>query len=214
MIDIVKRLPQTLGFILVSTALLSSCGETEQPMESAKAAPLRPLPLEKRLLSEKSRKNGTKTIKKHYAAFGNWISECVFSNDPAKARRTTWCDVYPWNGKQPKRYLAITPYRDRATVQFFNEKPAKIVLRTSKREHGSTFSYQCGPSRWQGPSNANRLKFFYDTQALPFLGQMRSRDCTLEYQPAGTTEVRTITHTAHGFREAFTYAQRYVRVPS
>lgn len=208
-----KRLLLAKGVMLASCALIASCGDAGPQMNSTETVPTGPLPLEKRILSEKSRTDGTKTIKKHYAAFGNWISECVFSNDPAKAKRTTWCDVYPWNGTQPKRMLAITPYRDRATVQFYNQKPAKIVLRTSKRADGSTFSYKCGPSRWQGPSNRNRLKFLYDTQALPFLGQMRSQDCQIKYVPARGSEERTVTHRAHGFRQAYEYAHRYVRVP-
>lgn len=169
------------------------------------------LPLKKRILDVKDGEVSGKKLTKHVAVFGNWAAECVWSRGGAS--ESSYCDVYPWNGTLPKRSTVILPYADRATVQYFQDKPAKVVINTAARAANTTLRYACGAMAWSGPDDASRLKFFYEAEAQGFISQMKSTDCTITFTPQYAKEPVEIERIAHGFREANDYAASFSSYP-
>lgn len=169
------------------------------------------LPLDKRILYVKDAEVSGKKVTKHVAAFGNWAAECSWSRGGAGG--LSYCDVYPWNGNLPSRATIILPYEDRATVQYYQDKPGKVVIKTAARAANTMLRYACGATEWSGPENGNRLKFFYEDEAQRFVSQMKSSDCKIVFTPAGAKEQMEIERIAHGFREANEYAESFSRYP-
>lgn len=210
-------------FACISLALLSGCGqqgfvaksETEK-VATEVSGPSTPqsvnIALDKRVLSDKTIEREGRKTRRHEVQFGNWISACVGVRETAKPVRG-WCDVYPATAGPVTAKNPILPSSNRATVQFFERKPAKIVLRTSARQPGTELSYSCGTKHWSGPENMSRLKFFYDREAMPFLMQMQRSDCTLSFVPRGQEATATLTFPSHGFKQAFDYARYYSPSP-
>ncbi len=195
----------------VAIAMFAVYACSGAPAADADAPIAEPLPLEKRILYVKDGETGGKKVTKHVAAFGNWAAECSWSRGGAGA--LSYCDVYPWNGTPPKRTTVILPYADRATVQYYQDKPAKIVINTAKRAANTTLRYACGATEWSGPEEGSRLKFFYEAEAQRFISQMKSSDCKIVFTPAGAKEQMEINRIAHGFREANEYASSFSRNP-
>ncbi len=106
-----------------------------------------------------------------------------------------------------------SPLPNRATVQLASTRKPQIALKTEGRQDGYDFTLQCGAKRWKGPNNKNRLKFLYDKDAAPFIQQMRTKDCIITYVPRGKKEPVEVTRVSHGFKEAFSYAEKYMRNP-
>lgn len=169
------------------------------------------MPLDKRILYVRDGEVSGKKVTKHVAAFGNWAAECSWSRGGAGG--LSYCDVYPWNGKLPSRATIIMPYEDRATVQYYQDKPGKVVINTAARAANTTLRYDCGAIEWSGPENASRLKFFYDDEAQRFISQMKSTDCKIVFTPRSAAAPVEIERVAHGFREANEYAASFSRYP-
>jgi hypothetical protein len=171
-----------------------------------------PPSLEMRVLSDETGELDGKTVRNMVVAFGYWAAECAAVRKPSEPLMG-WCDIYPYSGELPERSTVILPYDDRATVQYFERKPAKIVLHTATRESGTELAYACGPAKWSGSESFHQLKFFYDADARPFLNQMGREDCTLTFTPMGDAEATSITLPAHGFDEANAFASKFSKSP-
>lgn len=122
--------------IAIVSLAINACSGAPGADADADAPAAEKLPLEKRLLYVKDGEVGGKAVTKHVAAFGNWAAECSWSRGGSGG--LSYCDVYPWNGALPKRSTVILPYADRATVQYYQDRPAKVVINTAARgEHDS-----------------------------------------------------------------------------
>jgi hypothetical protein len=199
-----------LYIVAVVTAFaLKACSGA--PTADADAPAAEKLPLEKRILFVREGDVGGKKVTKHVAAFGNWAAECSWSRGGSEER--SYCDVYPWNGTLPKRATVITPYPDRATVQYYEDRPAKVVINTAARATNTTLRYVCGATEWSGPEESSRLKFFYDADAQRFISQMKSTDCKIVFTPQSAAQPVEIKRLAHGFREANDYAASFSSYP-
>lgn len=169
------------------------------------------LPLEPRQLSELTIENDREEKYVHAVAFGNWSVKCWYTKSLKSAERLAMCDVVPWVGGGGIGEMPF-PTAIGGTVQLAGTRAPQLAIKTPQRENESDWSFDCGSKKWSGPSNRNRLKFLYEDEAAPFLQAMKTRDCTVTYVPKGKSETQTVL-VSHGFREAFTYAQRYVRSP-
>ena len=194
---------------LATAFMLAGCapgGSTDQEAPAAE-----PPPLEKHIIFKREEQRDGNTITKHVAAFGNWAAECTYSRGARPS--LSWCDVYPWSGALPKRDTVITPYQGRATVQYYNQKPVKIVLNTPPRAAGSKLSYACGYKTWSEPHNPSQLKFFYEADALSFISAMQTSDCVIAYMPGNGGDEVSLRRVAHGFRQANEYARNFSHYP-
>lgn len=189
--------------------LLSACSGAPSADVDAPAA--EKLALEKRILFVKDGDMNGRKVTKHAAVFGNWAAECTWSRGGDGA--LSFCDVYPWNGKLPRRATVISPYEERATVQYYEDQGAKIVLNTSARAAGSELAYSCGSAKWEGAESADQLKFFYKEEAQKFISQMKTAGCVISYTPRGGAASVEVARTSHGFREANEYAASFSRYP-
>jgi hypothetical protein len=196
-------------FLLATASMLASCAQGESTASEAPAA--EPPPLEKRIMFEREEQRDGNTITKHVAAFGNWAAECTYSRGARPS--LSWCDVYPWSGALPKRDTVLTPYQERATVQYYDQKPVKIVLNTPPRAAGSKLSYACGYKTWSEAHNPTQLKFFYEADAQSFVTAMQTSDCVIVYKPANGGDEVSLTRASHGFRQANEYARNYSHYP-
>ena len=171
-----------------------------------------PLPLDKRIVYVKDYVATGAKVTKHAAVFGNWAAECSWSRGGAR-EEVSWCDVYPWNGVLPKRQSVLIPYADRATVQYFQKKPVKIVLNTAARDADGGLRYACGGLEWRDDGRGAHLKFFYDEEAKRFVSQMRASDCKIIYRARGAAAQTEIVRIARGFSQANDYASSFSSYP-
>lgn len=169
------------------------------------------LPLEARELSELTIETEREEKYVHAVAFGNWSVKCWYTKARKTAQRLAMCDVVPWVGGGGIGEAPI-PSAVGGTVQLAGTRAPQLTLKSPRRESETEWSFSCGSREWSGPDHHNRLTLLYEDEAAPFLQVMKSRDCTVRYTPKGKAETE-ITLVSHGFQEAYTYAQRYVRSP-
>ena len=203
---------------ILNLCLISALAACSGEMNSAKtnadpdAAISEKLPLAKKIVWVKEAgQNGEKTTR-HLAAFGNWAAECSYSRGGA-GEETAWCDVVAFNGEAPRRKTVMVPYEGRATVQFYNDKPAKVALWTKPRAAGTELGITCGYAQWRGPENSSRIKFFYDDDAHYFISHMKDNGCTITYTPRGETAPVEIQRISHGFKQAAEYGEQFSNYP-
>ena len=169
------------------------------------------LPLERRTLTELTVENDREERYVHAVAFGNWSVKCWYTKSRQSTRRDAICDVVPWVGGGGIGEAPI-PSAVGGTVQLAGSREPQLTIKSPKRQSGSDWQFACGSRKWSGPDKQNRDTRLSGDDAAPFLQVMKTRDCTVSFTPKGKAPTE-ITLVSHGFREALTYAQRYVRSP-
>lgn len=169
------------------------------------------LPLEPRALADLTVENEREEKYVHAVAFGNWSVKCWYTKSRKSAQRLAMCDVVPWVGGGGIGEAPI-PSAIGGTVQLAGTREPQLTLKSPVRQTGSQWSFDCGSKRYEEVSERSRDARLIGDEAAPFLQAMKTRDCVVTYTPKGKAEIQ-VTLVKHGFQEAYTYAQRYVRSP-
>jgi len=174
--------------------------------------PSQPPSLDMVTLSDAASSEDKAVTRRLHVQFGYWKAKCTASKegmDPVAG----WCDLSPALANIPTNSSVMLPAENRATVGFFKDDPAKVILRTQPRVRASRLSFDCGFAKWSGPEEYDRLKFFYDKDAAKFTNSMKRNDCELSFTPKNTAQPVTITIPSHGFKEAFEFGKTFSRKP-
>lgn len=170
------------------------------------------LSLEKRLIgaSDKTKSNGTK-VNSHVVAFGNWMSDCSFTQTSSNSYAS--CTVQPFNGNaEYKSHLDLT-YSARPRVRYQDKRDARIDLVTPSRLRGSDIGIKCADFISKGPENKSKNHTFVSDEAERLVSRMKLSKCTLSYFARRSEDVVENTFLSHGFSKANSYAKQYARSP-
>ncbi|MAP96320.1 MAG: hypothetical protein CMK07_15350 [Ponticaulis sp.] len=168
------------------------------------------LPLTRRDINQVTVEDKSETRYVHSVGFGNWSVKCWYFQRPKSGQREAMCDVAPWIG--PTIGEVPFPTAVGASVQLRANRDPQLTIKSPQRAANSEWSFSCGSKRWTGQSERSRDEILYGDETAAYLQVMKTRDCTVSFtaKQGGEKEVEL---TGHGFREAYSYAQRYVASP-
>ncbi|MAK59996.1 MAG: hypothetical protein CMK09_03360 [Ponticaulis sp.] len=182
--------------------------QRDRPPQDGNQGPL--LPLEVTPISEVTIEEADETRYVHSVSVGNWSVKCWYTRRASSTRREVMCDVAPWIGGSIGEFPFATVIG--GSVQFSSRRDPQLTIKSPQREANSEWSFACGSKRWSGQSERSRDTMLYDRDAAAFIQVMKTRDCVVSYTPKNG-ETRDVTMLKHGFREAYSYAQRYMTSP-
>lgn len=182
--------------------------QRDRPPENGNQGPL--LPLEVTQISDLKVEENSETRYVHSVSVGNWSVKCWYSRRATSTKRDVMCDVAPWIGGSIGEFPFATVIG--GSVQFSGRRAPQLTIKSPRREMNSEWSYVCGSKRWTGQSERRRDAMLHGAEAASLIQVMKTRDCVVTYTPKNG-EPREVKLLKHGFREAYSYAQRYVNSP-